>query len=57
MHGNVAESHDVKGWWAVLVNGRVRAVFPNMADAQIYLVCLFDKNMVDSATLASGLSI
>ena len=57
MHGTVAESHDVKGWWAVLVNGRVRAVFPNMADAQIYLVCLFDKNMVDSATLASGLII
>jgi len=57
MHGTVVESQSVKGWWAVLVNGRVRAVFPNMADAQIYLVCLFDKNMVDSATLASGLSI
>lgn len=57
MHGTVAESHDVKGWWAVLVNGRVRAVFPNMADAQICLVCLFDKGMVDSATLASGLML
>ena len=57
MHGTVAESHDVKGWWAVSVNGRVRAVFPHMADAQIYLVCLFDKSMVDSATLASGLRL
>ena len=57
MHGTVAESQGVKGWWAVSVNGRVRAVFPLMADAQIYLVCLFDKNMVDSATLVSGLRL
>ena len=57
MHGTVAESNDVRGWWAVLVNGRVRAVFPLMADAQIYLVCLFDKDMVDSATLVSGLRL
>ena len=57
MHGTVAESQNVKGWWAVLVNGVVRAVFPLIADAQIYLVCLFDKNMVDSATLVSGMRI
>lgn len=57
MHGTVVESLIVKGWWAVSVNGRVRAVFPLMADAQIYLVCLFDKNMVDSATLVSGLRL
>lgn len=57
MHGTVVESHIVKGWWSVNVNGKVRAVFPLMADAQIYLVCLFDKNMVDSATLVSGLRL
>jgi hypothetical protein len=57
MHGVVVESHIVKGWWCVCVNGKVRAVFPHMADAQIYLVCLFDKNMVDSATLVSGLRL
>jgi len=57
MHGTVAESNDVRGWWAVLVNGRVRAVFPLMGDAQIYLVCLFDENMLDSATLVSGLRL
>ena len=57
MHGSVVESRIVKGWWCVLVNGRVRAEFPHMADAQIYLVCLFDKNMIDSATLVSGLRL
>ena len=57
MHGTVVESKKVSGWWAVVVNGSVRAVFPRMADAQIYLVCLFDKNMVDSATLVSGLRL
>ena len=57
MHGVVVESDIVMGWWSVNVNGRVRAVFPRMADAQIYLVCLFDKNMIDSATLASGLRL
>ena len=57
MHGVVAESHIVKGWWCVNVNGKVRAVFPHVADAQIYLVCLFDKNMIDSATLASGMTL
>lgn len=57
MHGAVVESHIVIGWWSVTVNGRVRAEFPRMADAQIYLVCLFDKNMIDSATLVSGLRL
>jgi hypothetical protein len=57
MHGTVAESDIVKGWWCVCVNGKVRAVFPHMADAQIYLVCLYDKNMIDSATLVSGLRL
>jgi hypothetical protein len=57
MHGSVVESHIVKGWWCVNVNGKVRAVFPHMADAQMYLVCLFDKDMVDSVTLVSGLRL
>ena len=57
MHGVVLESNIVKGWWCVCVNGKVRAVFPHMADAQIYLVCLFDKHMIDSATLASGMRL
>jgi len=57
MHGSVVESHIVKGWWCVNVNGKVRAVFPHMADAQMYLVCLFDKDLIDSATFVSGLRL